>query len=212
MLNFIALYLISFLVRGPLQEPTHVYPQTETLSSYARLPVILPATRLHAGFALAVVISAAAWWWLHHTAAGFRARAVGKNRDAARVAGKIDIEKTTRNVFLLSGALAGLAGAVEVQGVTFALYENLSPGYGYTAIAVALLARLNPLGVIASGLFFGFLEAGANALQRDVGIPATAVSVIEALIILSALAAEKVRGTRTMQIATANSDSIVYPV
>ena len=144
MLNFVALYLISLLVRGPLQEPTHIYPQTSSIPAYAQLPIVLEGTRLHVGFALAVVAGFIAWWIIRNTAAGFRLRATGANPRAAWIAGMINVKRTTRNTFLVSGALAGLAGAVEVHGVTFALYENISPGYGYTAIAVALLAGLNP--------------------------------------------------------------------
>jgi simple sugar transport system permease protein len=95
--------------------------------------------------------------------------------------------------FLISGALAGTAGAIEVSGVTYALYENLSPGYGYTAIAVALLARLDAGVVIATGILFGALEAGASAMQRDAGVPSVVVSVVEAGIILSLVAAERAR-------------------
>jgi len=86
--------------------------------------------------------------------------------------------------FLASGALAGLAGAVEVTGVTYALYENISPGFGYTAIAVALLAALDPLAVIDVGILFGALEAGAGAMQRNAGVPSVIVSVVEAALIL----------------------------
>jgi ABC-type uncharacterized transport system permease subunit len=93
----------------------------------------------------------------------------------------------------VSGALAGLAGAVELTGVTFALYENISPGYGYTAIAVALLARLNPAAVVAAGFFFGALEAGAAAMQRDAGVPAAFVSVVEAAIVLAVIAFDRLR-------------------
>lgn len=196
MLNFIALYLIAYLVRGPLQEPTHIYPQTVELPSYARLPLIIHGTRLHVGFTIAVIAGLAGWWVLRHTAAGFRLRAAGINPDAARMAGKINVARTTRNVFLMSGSLAGLAGALEVHGVTFALYENLSPGYGYTAIAVALLAALNPLLVVVTGIFFGALETIASALQRDAGIPSTLVSVIEASIVLVVLAIQSARSSR----------------
>ena len=203
MLNFVALYLISFLVRGPLQEPTRVYPQTSSIPSYAQLPVILGGTRLHVGFVLAVLAGFIAWWMIRNTAAGFRLRVTGANAQAARVAGIINVERTTRNTFLVSGALAGLDGAIEVHGVTFALYENISPGYGYTAIAVALLAGLNPAWVVASSILFGALETGASALQRDAGIPATLVWVVEALVILVVLATECYRSRR--------SDNIVVP-
>jgi simple sugar transport system permease protein len=198
MLNFVAQYLVSFLVRGPLQEPTHIYPQTSTIVQAARLPRFGPTTRLHLGFAIAAIACVAAWWMLKHTAAGFRLRAVGANPQAARSAGLIDATRTATWAFLISGAIAGLAGAIEVGGVTFALYENLSPGYGFTAIAVALLARLHPLAVIATGIAFGALEAGATAMQRDAGVPAVVVSVVEAIVILLLVALDRARVRRAV--------------
>jgi len=189
LLNFLALYLVGYLVRGPLQEPLHIYPQSKAIPLAARLPHVLPSTRLHVGFLIALGVATATWWVLRFTATGFRIRAVGANPDAARVAGEIDVVRTTMAAFVASGAIAGLAGAIELTGVTFALYENISPGYGYTGIAVALLARLDPRGVIASGLLFGALEAGASAMQRDAGVPSVVVSVIEALIILGLVVA-----------------------
>jgi len=197
MLNFIAAYLVSYLVRGPLQEPTHIYPQTAAISMAARLPRFGATTRLHIGFAIAISASLVAWWLIRQTAGGFRLRAVGANLDAARVAGQIDVERVMMRAFLASGALAGVAGAIEVCGVTYALYENISPGYGYTAIAVALLARLNAAAVIVTGVLFGALEAGANAMQRDAGVPSVVVSVVEAGIILALVAAD--RGARRMR-------------
>ena len=192
MLNFVALHVVSWLVRGPLQEPSHIYPQTADLPAAARLPRLWAGTRLHAGSVLAAGLALSLWWWLRATAAGFRLRAAGMNPFAARSAGLVDTGRVTTAAFLASGALAGLAGAVEVSGVTYALYENLSPGYGYTAIAVALLARLRPLLVILTGLLFGALEAGAGAMQRDADVPIVLVSVVEALLILGVLAADRV--------------------
>jgi len=194
MLNFIAIHLVSLLVRGPLQEPTHVYPQTQSISEATRLPLILPGTRLHLGFVIAIVLAIALAWLFRTTAIGFRIRAIGAAPRAAWSAGQIDVGSTSYAVFLASGALAGLAGGIEISGVTFALYENLSPGYGYTAIAVALIAGLNPLGVIASGIFFAFLETGAIALQREFAIPSSVASVAEAMLILVALAISSIRG------------------
>ncbi|MGZ8376628.1 MAG: ABC transporter permease [Gemmatirosa sp.] len=193
MLNFVALYGAGWLVRGPLQEPQRIYPQSPSLPEVARLPMLVPESRLHVGFALAVLAGVALWALLRFTAAGFRLRAAGLNPAAAASAGLIAVPAVTTGAFLASGALAGLAGAVEVTGVTYALYENLSPGYGYTAIAVALLARLHPLGVIAAGIGFGALEAGAGAMQRDAGVPAVVVTVVEALLILLVLAADRLR-------------------
>ena len=197
MLNFVATYFISYLVRGPLQEPTHIYPQTESIVDAARLPNLYPGTRLHLGFAVACAACILTWWMIRHTAAGFRLRAVGANPHAARSAGCVDVHRVTARAFLLSGAFAGIAGAVEVTGVTFALYENISPGYGYTAIAVALLARLDAIGVIGTGLLFGALEAGASAMQRDAGVPSVVVSVVEAALILALVTIQRVRITGT---------------
>lgn len=188
MLNFIAAYLVGYLVRGPLQESTHIYPQSATIDAIARIPRFVAGSRLHWGLVIAVIAAPALWWVLGRTASGFRVRAVGENPEAAAVAGTIDVGRTRARAFLASGALAGLAGAVELTGVTFALYENLSPGYGFTAIAVALLARLDPLVVVATAVLFGGLESGALAMQREAGIPAVTVSIVEGALILLALA------------------------
>lgn len=202
MLNFIAIHLLSFLVRGPLQEPTRIYPQTETFLSTARLPRLIPGSRLHVGFAIAIVIAILLSWFFRRTAAGFRVRVVGASPSAARSAGSINVEKTSFSVFLISGALAGIAGSIEVSGVTFALYENLSPGYGYTAIAVALIAGLNPLWVVVSGIFFGVLETSAIALQREFAVPSALASVVESLLILTVLAFTALKGRQLMRAAS----------
>jgi general nucleoside transport system permease protein len=183
MLNFLALDAVAWLVRGPLQEPTHIYPQTSMIPAAFQLPR-LSGTRLHAGFLLALFAAGIGGWVMRTTAPGFRLRATGANPFAAASAGLIDVDATATRAFLVSGALAGLAGAVEVTGVTYALYESISPGYGYTAIAVALLAGLEPYAVVASGILFGALEAGGTAMQRDAGVPSVVVSVVEAALIL----------------------------
>jgi ABC-type uncharacterized transport system permease subunit len=193
MLNFVAAYGVSYLVRGPLQEPTHIYPQTETIAAGGQLPTIVAGTRLHLGIILAIVLAILLWWVLRYTAAGFRVRASGANPFAAWSAGMIDVTRTTTLSFVVSGGLAGLAGAVQICGVTFALYEDISPGYGYTAIAVALLAGLHPIGVIATGVMFGALEVAADTLQRNANVPATLSSVIEASIILLVIVVRQVR-------------------
>jgi simple sugar transport system permease protein len=193
MLNFVAIYLVSYLVRGPMQEPTHVYPQTPSIVVAARLPRFGATTRLHIGFIIAVMACLVCWWVIDYTAAGFRLRTVGANPHAARSAGQIDVTRVATRAFLASGALAGVAGAIEVCGATYALYENISPGYGYTAIAVALLARLNAAAVIATGIVFAALETGATAMQRDAGVPSVVVSVVEAGVILALVAADRAR-------------------
>jgi simple sugar transport system permease protein len=188
MLNFVAANLVSYLVRGPLQEPTRVYPQTNPIAEAARIPRLWPETRLHLGIFIAIACAGAAWWFLTRTAAGFRLRAVGASATAAEVSGRVRVGRVTFGALVASGALAGLAGGMEVGGVTYALYENLSPGYGFSAIAVAILARLNPIAVIASALLFATLETGALGMQRDAGVPSVVAAVLEALIILAVVA------------------------
>jgi general nucleoside transport system permease protein len=189
LLSFVAESLVSLMVQGPLQETQRIYPQSDPIASAARLP-LLPGTRLHAGLLLALVAALALWYLFNRTLWGFRLKAVGVGPRAAEISGRIDARRVAAGALLGSGALAGLAGGVEVSGVSYALFQNLSPGYGFTAIAVALLARLHPLGVLASGLLFGALEAGAGAMQRDAGVPAVAVYVVEAVVLIVVLLAE----------------------
>lgn len=194
MLNFVAAQGVSYLVRGPLQEPTHVYPQTSMLAAAARLPTLIPGHHLHLGLLIAVGLAFILRWTLSATAAGFRVRVVGASPAAAASAGRVNVRRVAFEVFLASGALAGLGGAAITTGQTYGLFEDVSSGLGYTAIAVALLARLDPIRVIGTGFFFGALEAGAAAMQRDAGVPAVFVSVLEALVVLGVLAMEFSRG------------------
>lgn len=183
LMNFVAESLVSWMVTGPMQEKGRVYPQSDPIADPAHLS-LLGGTRLHTGILLALLLALLLWWVLGHTRWGFRLRAVGLGPRAAEVAGRIPARRVMAAALLWSGALAGLGGGVEVSGVTYALFQNLSPGYGFTAIAVALLARLHPLGVVATGVLFGGLEAGAQGMQREAGVPAVAVMVVEAVVIL----------------------------
>jgi simple sugar transport system permease protein len=180
LLNFVAIQIVSLAVHGFLQESAGAYPQSESFAAGARLPAI---ARIHLGVPIALALAVGAWLLLFKTAIGFRMRAVGLSPLAARFAG---IEPDRQLLYTLggAGALAGLAGAFEVSGVTGRLYETLSPGYGYTAIAVALLARLHPLAVVPAAFFFGVLEAGGGAMQREAGVPAVATDVVKGVVIL----------------------------
>ncbi len=186
MLNFVAARLIGFAVYGPLMEAGARYPQSDLLPPAARLPA---ADGLHLGVALAVLLVPAVWMLLYRTALGFRWRAAGDNPVAARLAG-LEPGRALATAMIASGALAGLAGAIEVTGVTGRLYEQFSGGQGYTAIAVALLARLHPAGVALSALFFGALAAGSGAMQRTAGVSAVFVAIVQATVILALLAAD----------------------
>ena len=191
LLNFVAIDLAAWMVHGPLQEARGVFPQSDPIATAARLPILVEGTRLHGGFAVGIAAAVLLWGLLRWTRVGLGLRAIGASPEAADVSGRFDVPSLTVAVFLLSGGLAGLAGGVEVSGVTFALYEDLSPGHGYTAIAVALLAGLHPAGVVATAVFFGALEAGAGAMQREAGIPAAWVGGVKALVILSVLAVDR---------------------
>ncbi len=208
MLNFVAIHLVSWLVRGPLQEPTLAYPQSETIAESARWPFLIPGQRLHLGFVIGIVLALLAWWVLARTAAGFRARAVGDGMRAAVSAGRVDAARTVTWVFFVSGACAGIAGASEVGGVTWALYEGISPGYGYTAIAVALLARLDARWVIVSAVFFGALEAGAAAMQRNAGVPSVAVQIIVGVVVLAVLAAARIHESARVRRRTVHAEGL----
>lgn len=187
LLNFVAQQLLAWMVRGPLQERAGEYPQSDLIAVPARFVLLAHATRLHAGVVLALLCAGLVWFYLTWTVGGFALRAVGSGEGAAEASG-IRVRRTLLVNFLLSGALSGLAGAVQVCGVTYLLSDNYSPGYGYTAIAVALLANLSPLGVVPSALFFGALTAGANVVQQRVqGVPAVVVQVLQAVVLFAIL-------------------------
>lgn len=188
LLNFVALYLVGYLVRGPMQEPTGAYPQSATLPEAARLPFLISGQQLHLGFAIALLLAGAAWWYFRSTASGFRLLVAGASPSVATSAGRIGVPSVRFRALISSGAIAGLAGVGEAAGVTHTLYENLSPGYGYAAIGVALLGRLDPRGIILAAVAFGAIGAGADAMQRDARVPAEVASVLSALVILGMLA------------------------
>ncbi|HEV8122865.1 MAG TPA: ABC transporter permease [Gemmatimonadales bacterium] len=189
MLNFVAEALTSLMVQGPLQEARGVYPQSDSIAEVARLPLI-PGTRLHWGFVLSLLLAGLLWFLFQRTLWGFQLRATGANPRAAQVTGRINVGGVAAAALIGSGMLAGLAGSMEVSGVSYALFQSLSPGYGFTAIAVALLARLDPRAIVVTGILFAALETGAAGMQRDAGVPAVVVYVVEAVIILVVLVAD----------------------
>ena len=192
LLNFVAESLVSWLVSGPLQETRHAYPQSDPIAASAHLPLL--AGRLHLGFPLALALAALLWWFFARTRLGFELRAAGAGPLAAETSARIPVTRRLGQALIVSGAIAGVAGAVEVSGVSFALFQSLSPGYGFSGIAVALLARLDPRGVIVSGIAFGALEAGAAGMQRDAGVPSVIVYVVEAVVIIALLVAGRRAG------------------
>lgn len=184
LLNFVAEAMVSWAVTGPLQEAQGTYPQSDPIAVAARLPRIVATHRLHWGFVIALMLIVALWWCARRSRIAFALKAVGAGPLAARIVGRQPVNRLIAGALLGSGALAGLGGAVEVSGVSYGLYQRLSPGYGFTAIAVALLGRLSPWGIAVAAVLFGALEAGAGAMQRDAGIPAVAAQVVQATVII----------------------------
>jgi simple sugar transport system permease protein len=177
LLNFIALYIVSWAVSGPLQESSGHYPQSDRLAPTALL-WRLPWGQLHVGIVVALLAAAAAGFAMARTRLGLRLRASGLNPVAARFAG-FPAERDRAIAFALSGAFAGLAGAIEVTGVTGRLFERIASGYGYTAIAIALLGGLNPVGVAAAAVFFAGLATGAGAMERSAGVSSVLVLAVQ---------------------------------
>ena len=189
MLNYIAAQIYTYLLRGPMLDPTELEtgsgtPQPMRLPVAAFLDQIVPGTRLHTGLILALVAAVLVWVLLWKTTLGFRMRAAGAGAKAARYAG-ISVEKYLVVAMLFAGGFAGLAGAVEVTGVHHRAIEGISSGYGFAGIVVALFGMLHPGGIVPSSVFFGILLIGADMTQRSASVPANMVLVLQGVIILS---------------------------
>jgi ABC-type uncharacterized transport system permease subunit len=187
MLNFVAAQILSWTVHGPLIEASRAYPQSMPVAPSAEMYMFMPPTRLNLGMVLALVLALAMYLFLFRSDAGFQIRAMGKNRRAANFF-RIPIASLTIWTMALSGALAGLGGAVQISAINHRLYEKVSPGWGFEAIAVALVARLNPLAIVVTAIFFGALDNGSQAMQRAEGVSPVLVQVIQAMVILILLA------------------------
>lgn len=187
MLNYIAIIGTGYLVTGPLIEEAGKFPQTARIAEAAWLPRFLPPTRLHIGFILALVLAFLIYLLIFKTSTGYAIRAVGINAEAARYAG-MSVETNVMLAMAISGGMAGLAGAVEVAGLTYRLYQQISPGYGFEGIAVALLANNHPLGIVFSGILFGALRSGSEVMQMNARVPSVLVFAIQGLVILSVVA------------------------
>ena len=183
LLNYVAQYFISYLVTGPMMEPGAPSPFSPKLLETAQLPTILPQTQTHAGILIALIAAGILWVVFLRSPLGYQIEAVGQNPIAARYAG-MSVERTLILTMVVSGGFAGLAGASEVMGLKYRLFENFSGGYGFDAIAIALLSRGSIPGVIFISLFFGALRSGANVMQRSAGVPVTVVYAIQGLTVL----------------------------
>ncbi|MCI8477558.1 MAG: ABC transporter permease [Oscillospiraceae bacterium] len=183
MFNYIAMQFLGYLVRGPLRDTSQAEPQSFPIADQGFLHYIISGTRLHIGFFLGSILAIVMYLWLFRTYYGYEVRSVGFNATAARCGG-VNVKRTMVQAMLMSGAIAGLGGAIELAGNAHYLFENLSPGYGYTAIAVSILASNNPIGVIFSALLFGFLNAGSTAMQRAADVSASFVNIFQGIVIV----------------------------
>ncbi|HEY9639984.1 MAG TPA: ABC transporter permease [Coleofasciculaceae cyanobacterium] len=183
LLNYIAQNFVSYLVSGPLMEPGAPSPYSSLVEKSAYLPAILAKSQAHAGIFIGIAIALLLMILLSTTPWGYQIDTVGQNPIAAQYAG-ISVHQTILGVMALSGGLAGLAGSSEVLGLKHRLFENFSPGYGFDAIAIAILSRGNPLGVILTSFFFATLRSGANVMQRSAGVPVTVIYAIQGLTLL----------------------------
>ena len=191
MLAYVALLLLSTLVYGPWKNPEAFnFPETRVFSDSALLPIILPGTRLHLGVAVTVLVVVLAWFFMTRTLFGYQVRVVGAAPAAARYAG-FSGDRMVWTSLLASGGLAGLAGLFEVAGpVGGQLLPTISPGYGFTAIIVAFLGRLNPLGILLAGLVVALSYLGGENAQIEVGLPQAVTGVFQGMLLFFLLATD----------------------
>jgi len=189
LLNFIVVLLVSLLLDGPLKDPMGLgWPQSPKVIPEAVLPKLVQGKRLHAGFLLAIAAALAVWFVNARTTLGYEMRAVGHNPRAARFLG-MPVDSVLLKTALLSGGLAGLAGVSEVAGLKGNLTLDLSPGFGYSGIVVAMLAMLHPLGVIVAAVFVAGMFVGADAMSRSAGVPNYIAHVMVATSLLTMVVA-----------------------
>lgn len=189
LLNFVAVLFVSMLIDTVLKDPTAFgWPQSQSVADAATLPKLLARSRLHLGLVIAVVLALVLHFVQSRTVFGMQSRAAGLNPAGASFAG-VPLGRTLVIVACISGGLAGLAGAVEVMGVKGYVTTDLSPGYGYSGIVVAMLANLNPLGVVLAALFTATMFVGADGMSRAMGIPSYIADVTVALSLLTMLVA-----------------------
>jgi general nucleoside transport system permease protein len=186
LLNSIMLYGVMALLEGPWKDPRGGYPNSPSIRPAAEFP-ILAGSELHLGVFLALIAALLVWWAMTRTTLGFAIRAVGHNATAAAYAG-IPVGRVILIAALISGGLAGLAGASEVGGVRYQVTSDLSSGYGYAGIVIATLAELNPLGVVPAALFFAVIFNGAGTMARSTGVPIYLADVIQGVALLTMVA------------------------
>ncbi len=190
MLNYVAQLLLLYLVSGPWRDPAgYGFPQTALFPPASALPVLVEGTRLHLGVPIALAVGLLGWGLLSFTIVGFQIRVQGSAPRAARFAGFSD-KRIVWFALLVSGGLAGLAGVFEVVGPIGQLTPQISPGYGYTAIIVAFLGRLHPLGIVLAGFLLALSYLGGEAAQMDLGLPSAVTGIFQGVLLFYLLACD----------------------
>ena len=218
MLNAIAFQLMNFLLSGPMLDPAQIaagtnIPQSDALPQQVWLTRLIPRSLLHSGAILAVVLAVLVYLLLWRTTLGYRIRAVGLNPSAARYAG-MNVPYYLTLSLILSGAFAGLAGAVEVTGVHHRIMEGISGGYGFSGIVAALFGKLHPLGTIPASFLFGGLLVGADKMQRVVQVPSSLIGVIDGLVVMFVVASDifvRRRARRRVSTGSEGAASLAAP-
>jgi ABC-type uncharacterized transport system permease subunit len=187
LMNFIAINLVTILVQGALGEEGASFPRSPPIPDGARLPLLAERTQLHSGLIVALVLAAVVHVLMSRTTFGFETRAIGEGEKASLFAG-IAVRRRVFQALLLSGGLAGVAGAIEILGVHFRLTQGFSPGFGFDAIAIALLGAADPRGMIPAAFLFAVLRAGAPAMERSVDVPSDLVFITQGIAILAVVA------------------------
>jgi simple sugar transport system permease protein len=192
MLNYVAMYFVSFLVTGPMKAPPGNYPESRHVAESAILPTLLPGTRLHIGLivALAAIIFYFVFMWKMKL--GYEMRVVGRNMTASRYAG-MKPEKMMILAMFIAGGMGGLAGSIEILGIQERLLQGFSPGYGFDGIAVSLVGMNSPIGIVLGAMLFGVLRAGGNMMQMIAQVPLAIIYIIQALVIILVISGQMFR-------------------
>ncbi|PKO06555.1 MAG: ABC transporter permease [Chloroflexi bacterium HGW-Chloroflexi-3] len=210
MTNYIATRIITWSigVNGPLRKTTSFVPETNSLLDTARLPLMISDTRLHIGIVIALILAIVVYILLFRTTLGIEIRTVGLNINAAKYCG-IKVNRNIVLIMAISGGLAGLAGAIQVMGLSpYNFTAGFNVGYGFDSLAVAVLGNINPIGVVFSAFLFGAMDAGARLMQLRAKVPVDMITILQGLILMFVAANQIIRGIYRIQIQDKKADKV----